>query len=157
MLDSADTIAAFAADMSEFLKTSELTETRSFMSSFVKEIAVGPGKATIRYAIPMPQDSPIGESGRRGGRPQRASSQYGTSWYPWRDSNSRTRLRRPVLYPLSYRGRNAPNANTREPGRQGGRSGKAHSLAPETPQDGAWNGRHYNSPSSPLRRTFDAL
>ncbi len=61
MLDSADTIAAFAAEMSEFLKTSELTETRSFISSFVKEIAVGPGKATIRYAIPMPQDSPIGD------------------------------------------------------------------------------------------------
>ena len=24
---------------------------------------------------------------------------------PWGDSNARTRLRRPVLYPLSYRGR----------------------------------------------------
>ena len=28
LLDSADTIAAFAQDMSEFLRTSELTETR---------------------------------------------------------------------------------------------------------------------------------
>src|SRR4030042_1652752 len=26
------------------------------------------------------------------------------TWYPWRDSNPRSRLRRPVLYPLSYRG-----------------------------------------------------
>jgi hypothetical protein len=25
-------------------------------------------------------------------------------WYPWTDSNRRTWLRRPVLYPLSYRG-----------------------------------------------------
>ena len=28
-------------------------------------------------------------------------------WRPWGDSNSRTRLRRPVLYPLSYRGNEA--------------------------------------------------
>ena len=25
-------------------------------------------------------------------------------WYPWGDSNARARLRRPLLYPLSYRG-----------------------------------------------------
>ena len=41
---------------------SEFTETRAFIRSFVKEIGVVPGKATIRYTIPMPQDSPI--SGR---------------------------------------------------------------------------------------------
>ena len=44
VLDSADTIAAFAQDMSRFLRESDFTETRSFISSFVKEIAVGPGK-----------------------------------------------------------------------------------------------------------------
>ena len=60
MLDSADTIATFAADMSEFLKTSELTETKAFVRSFVKEIEVKPGKAAIVYSIPTPQDSPIG-------------------------------------------------------------------------------------------------
>ena len=59
-LDSADAIAAFAADMSEFLKTSELTETRAFVHSFVKQVAVKPGKATIVYAIPTPDDSPMG-------------------------------------------------------------------------------------------------
>ncbi len=59
-LDSADTIATFAEDMSEFLKTSELTETRSFVQSFVKEIEVKPGKAAIVYSIPTPDDSPIG-------------------------------------------------------------------------------------------------
>ena len=59
-LDSADTIATFAEEMSEFLKTSELTETRAFVHSFIKEIAVKPGKAAIVYSIPTPEDSPIG-------------------------------------------------------------------------------------------------
>ena len=59
-LDSADTIATFAEDMREFLKTSELTQTRAFVHSFVKEIEVKPGKAAIVYSIPTPEDSPIG-------------------------------------------------------------------------------------------------
>ena len=59
-LDSADTIAAFAEDMSEYLRTSELTETRAFVHSFVKKIEVKPGKATIVYTIPTPEDSPMG-------------------------------------------------------------------------------------------------
>ena len=59
-LNSADTIAAFAEDMSEFLKTSELTETRAFVHSFVKKIEVKPGKAAIVYSIPTPDDSPMG-------------------------------------------------------------------------------------------------
>ena len=33
--------------MSEYLKTSELTESRSFIQSFVKEIVVEPGKAAV--------------------------------------------------------------------------------------------------------------
>ena len=59
-LDSADTIATFAAEMSEFLKTSELTETKAFVRSFVKEIVVKPGRAAILYSIPTPDDSPAG-------------------------------------------------------------------------------------------------
>ncbi len=59
-LDSADTIATFAEDMSEFLKTSDLTQTRAFVHSLVKEIEVKPGKAAIVYSIPTPEDSPIG-------------------------------------------------------------------------------------------------
>ena len=62
ILDSADAIASFAEEMSDFLSTSELTESRAFIRTFVKEIAVKPGKATIRYTIPMPPDSPIGEA-----------------------------------------------------------------------------------------------
>ena len=60
LLDSADVIAAFAREMSEFLRTSELTESKAFIRSFVKEIAVQPGTATIRYTIPTPPDSPLG-------------------------------------------------------------------------------------------------
>ena len=61
-LDSADTIATFAEEMNEFLKTSELTQTKAFVHSFVKEIQVKPGKAAIVYSIPTPEDSPIGRA-----------------------------------------------------------------------------------------------
>ena len=54
-----DAIAGHVKEMREFLMESRLTETRAFIRSFVKEIAVVPGKATIRYTIPMPEDSPI--------------------------------------------------------------------------------------------------
>ena len=59
-LDRMETVAAFAKDMSEYLRTSDLTGTRSFIRSFVKEIRVRPGKAIIRYTLPTPVDSPIG-------------------------------------------------------------------------------------------------
>ena len=59
-LDSADTIATFAEEMGEFLATSELTETKAFVHSFVKEIQVKPGKAGIIYSMPTPDDSPLG-------------------------------------------------------------------------------------------------
>ncbi len=58
-LDDVETIAAYAQDMSEFLKDSELTERRAFIETFVKEIVVMPGKAVVRYTVPMPDDSPI--------------------------------------------------------------------------------------------------
>ena len=59
-LEDTEKIAGYAREMSEFLMESEITETKTFIRSFVKEIAVAPGKATIRYTIPMPEDSPIG-------------------------------------------------------------------------------------------------
>ena len=58
-LDDVETIAAYAQDMSEFLKESELTERRSFIETFVKEIVIMPGKAVVRYTVPMPDDSRI--------------------------------------------------------------------------------------------------
>ena len=105
LLDSADTIAAFAADMSEFLKTSELTETKAFVRSFVKEVLVRPGGATIVYTIPTPEDSPIGgadaaEIALNGGV---RSIGYGGT--PGGTRTPDARLRTPPLYPLSYRGR----------------------------------------------------
>ncbi len=59
-LDSADVIATFAEEISDFLKTSELTQTRAFVHSFVKEVEVRPGKAAIVYSIPTPEDGPMG-------------------------------------------------------------------------------------------------
>ena len=59
-LESADVIASYAEEMSEFLKSSELTETRAFVHSFVKEIEVKPGRAAIIYSLLTPEDSPIG-------------------------------------------------------------------------------------------------
>ena len=60
MLDRVETIAAFAKDMGDFLMTSNVTESKAFIQTFVKEVAVRPGKATIRYTIPTPEDSPMG-------------------------------------------------------------------------------------------------
>ncbi len=59
-LDRVETITAFAKEMSGYLRTSELTESRVFIRSFVKEIEVRRGRATIHYTIPTPEDSPIG-------------------------------------------------------------------------------------------------
>ena len=58
-LDDVETIAAYAQDMSEFLRESELTVRRSFIETFVKEIVIMPGKAVVRYTVPMPDDSRI--------------------------------------------------------------------------------------------------
>ena len=55
-----DRIAAFAEDLGEFLKNSELTERRAFIASFVEEILVDGGQATIRYTLPLPEDAPTG-------------------------------------------------------------------------------------------------
>ena len=57
-LGAEETIAAYVKEMSDFLMESELTETRAFIRSFVKEIGVVPGKATIRYTIPISQSTP---------------------------------------------------------------------------------------------------
>ena len=81
MLDSADVIAAFAEEMSEFLKTSELTQTRAFVHSFVKEIEVKPGKAAIVLLHTHAGRQPNGRCERRRGSPERRSSQFGTSWW----------------------------------------------------------------------------
>ena len=60
VLDDVNTIAAYAQEMRDFLVESELTQTRAFIHSFVKEVEVKPGRAAIVYAMPAPEDSPIG-------------------------------------------------------------------------------------------------
>ena len=59
VLDDVNPIAAYAKDMKDFLKESELTERRAFIQSFIKEIVVVPGDALLRYTVPMPDDSSI--------------------------------------------------------------------------------------------------
>ena len=58
VLDDVATITAGAQDMRAYLRTSDHTEAKAFIRSFVKEIAVAPGAATIRYAIPVPDSRP---------------------------------------------------------------------------------------------------
>ena len=84
-LDSADTIATFAAEMSEFLKTSELTETKAFVHSFVKEVVVKPGRGRHRLLHTHAGGFSHRGSGRRRDRPERASYEFGTSWWAYFD------------------------------------------------------------------------
>ena len=98
-LDSTDTIATFAEEMGEFLATSELTETKAFVHSFVKEIQVKPGRAAIIYAIPMPEDSPMGgadsaEIALKGGV-RKSGRDGGPAGIRTQD----TRIKSPVLWP----------------------------------------------------------
>ena len=59
VLDDESTVTAFAREMRDFLNESELTERRSFIESFVKEIVVSPGQAKVYYTVAMPPDSRI--------------------------------------------------------------------------------------------------
>ena len=59
VLDDVNTIEAYAKEMRDFLKHSELTERKAFIQSFVKEIVVMPDDALLRYTVPMPSDSLI--------------------------------------------------------------------------------------------------
>ena len=47
ILDDVETITIFAQDMSRFLTESPITESKAFIRSFVKEIAIRPDSATI--------------------------------------------------------------------------------------------------------------
>ena len=55
--DDAETIAANALNMTEFMNEGELHERRDFITTFVREIVVTSGKAVIRYKIPMAHDT----------------------------------------------------------------------------------------------------
>ena len=59
-VQDAEVVAAYAREMGEWLLESGLAETKAFLRTFVKEIVVRPGHATIHYTVPTPDDSPIG-------------------------------------------------------------------------------------------------
>ena len=45
-------------DMTEYPEESELPERKAFVQTFVRDIVVMPGKATIHYKVPIAKDSP---------------------------------------------------------------------------------------------------
>ncbi len=103
VLDDVETITAYAEEMSEFLANSELTESKAFIRSFVKEIDVAPGAATIRYTIPMPEDGPMrggeAEEVALGGPVLSTVKSGGPGWIRTTDQPVMSR----ALLPLSYR------------------------------------------------------
>ena len=66
--------------------------------------ALRPGTTAIRCIVPMSEGCGNKGNGHREGGAARTGSVYNMAWYPRWDSNPRTWLRRPVLYPLSYGG-----------------------------------------------------
>ena len=59
-MQDVERVAAYAREMSDFLMESELTETKAFIRSFVKEVAVRPGAATIHYTMLTLEGNDIG-------------------------------------------------------------------------------------------------
>ena len=55
-------LTAYAKGMGEFLRTSDLTESKAFLHSFVTNISVKGDEAVIHYMVPVPDDSPIGQT-----------------------------------------------------------------------------------------------
>ncbi len=62
--------------MSDFLETSELTESRAFIETFVKEIVVSPGNAVVPLLHPHSRRLPDTWNGRRRGRSTRPGTVY---------------------------------------------------------------------------------
>ena len=56
--DGVATITAKTLDMTEYPEESELPERKAFVETFVRDIVVMPGKATIHYKVPIAKDSP---------------------------------------------------------------------------------------------------
>ena len=48
------TVEAYAEDLQAVLSEGSLTERKTFIKSFVKEVIVAPDEAVIRYAMPLP-------------------------------------------------------------------------------------------------------
>jgi site-specific DNA recombinase len=50
------TVKAYAEDLQGLLSEGSLTERKTFISSFVKQVIVAPDEAVIRYPMPLPRD-----------------------------------------------------------------------------------------------------
>ena len=55
-------LPAYAKKMGEFLRNSDLTKSKAFLHSFVTNICVKGDEAVIHYMVPVPDDSPIGQT-----------------------------------------------------------------------------------------------
>ena len=89
ILDRLDTITAYAKDMSDFLRTSELTATKAFVHSFVKGISVKGNTGSHQLHRPDARGQPGRPNERRRNRLGDSFSQHSLVWYPWADSNRR--------------------------------------------------------------------
>ena len=107
-LDSADTIATFAAEMSEFLKTSELDRDQG-LRPLLRQGGRGQARQG-RHRLLHTHAGGLSHrgSGRRRGRPERASSQYSTVWWARQGSNLGPTGYEPAALPLSYGPTGAP-------------------------------------------------
>ena len=47
-------VKSYAKELHKLLEDAEISERKAFLKSFIKEIIVDGGKATIRYKIPLP-------------------------------------------------------------------------------------------------------
>ena len=56
VLEEVETITAYGEETTGVLQNERSNGVEAFIHSVVKEIAVAPGAATIRYTIPMPGD-----------------------------------------------------------------------------------------------------
>ena len=56
--DGVATITAKTLSMTEYPEASGLPERKAFVQTFVRDIVVMPGKATMHYKVPIAKDSP---------------------------------------------------------------------------------------------------
>ena len=85
LLDSADTIATFAEEMSEFLKTSELTETRA-LRPLLRQGGTGQARQGRHHLLHADAGGQSHRgSGRRRDNPKRASYEFSLTWWPYFD------------------------------------------------------------------------
>ena len=87
-------LPAYAKEMGEFLRTSDLTKSKAFLQSFVTNIFVKGHEAVIHYMVPVPDDSPIGQTNTGEIDLGAGFSQHSLVKYPCRDCIANFRVER---------------------------------------------------------------